>query len=177
MEKVMLKAGRRRLVLGLLLASSGLLLARPGLAQDAAPTGKKILTISGKIGSGAANAKVAFDLARLESLPQHSFTTQTPWQDKPVQFSGPLLRDVLAAVKAQGSQLKAIALNDYKVSIPVSDSQRFDVVLALRINGELIPVRNKGPLFVVYPYDSHEELRSTLYYSRSIWQLKAIEVE
>ncbi|OGB68499.1 MAG: hypothetical protein A2486_04065 [Burkholderiales bacterium RIFOXYC12_FULL_65_23] len=174
---MMRKAGRRRLVLGLLLTGSALLLARPGLAQDAAPTGKKILTISGKIGAGQAGAKVAFDLSRLESLPQRSFTTQTPWQDKPVQFSGPLLRDVLASVKAQGSQLKAIALNDYKVSIPVSDSLRFDVVLALRINGELIPVRHKGPLFVVYPYDSDEELRNTLYYSRSIWQLKAIEVE
>lgn len=173
----MRKAGRRRLVLGLLLTGSALLLARPGLAQDAAPTGKKILTISGKIGAGQAGAKVAFDLSRLESLPQRSFTTQTPWQDKPVQFSGPLLRDVLASVKTQGSQLKAIALNDYKVSIPVSDSLRFDVVLALRINGELIPVRHKGPLFVVYPYDSDEELRNTLYYSRSIWQLKAIEVE
>lgn len=173
----MRKAGRRRLVLGLLLASSGLLLTRRGLARTAAPTGKTILTISGKIGSEATNAKVVFDLARLESLPQHSFTTQTPWQDKPVRFSGPLLRDVLASVKAQGSQLKAIALNDYKVSIPVSDSQRFDVVLALRINGELIPVRHKGPLFVVYPYDSDEELRNTLYYSRSIWQLRAIEVE
>lgn len=173
----MRKAGRRRLVLGLLLTGSALLLARPGLAQDAGPTGKKILTISGKIGAGQAGAKVAFDLSRLESLPQRSFTTQTPWQDKPVQFSGPLLRDVLASVKAQGSQLKAIALNDYKVSIPVSDSLRFDVVLALRINGELIPVRHKGPLFVVYPYDSDEELRNTLYYSRSIWQLKAIEVE
>jgi len=84
---------------------------------------------------------------------------------------------VLASVKAQGSQLKAIALNDYKVSIPVSDTQRFDMLLALRVNGERIPVRSKGPLFVVYPYDSDEELRSTLYYSRSIWQLKAIEVE
>ncbi|MCX7252691.1 MAG: molybdopterin-dependent oxidoreductase [Burkholderiales bacterium] len=173
----MRKAGRRRLVLGLWLASSALLLTRPGLAQDAASTGKTILTISGKIGGGAAGTKVAFDLARLESLPQRSFTTQTPWQDKPVQFTGPLLRDVLASVKAQGSQLKAIALNDYKVSIPVSDSLRFDVVLALRINGELIPVRHKGPLFVVYPYDSDEELRNTLYYSRSIWQLKAIEIE
>ncbi len=177
MGKTMYQAGWRRLMLGLLLAGSSLLLTRPGLAQNAEPKGKKLLTISGRIGAGQPGAKVAFDLARLESLPQHSFTTQTPWQDKPAQFTGPLLRDVLASVKAQGSQLKAIALNDYKVSIPVSDSQRFDVVLALRINGELIPVRHKGPLFVVYPYDSDKELRSTLYYSRSIWQLKAIEVE
>ncbi len=171
------RTGQRRLVLGLLLASSGLWLAGLARARDGMPEGKKILTISGRIGSGPAGAKVVFDLGRLESLPQHSFTTQTPWQDKPAQFTGPLLRDVLASVKARGSQLKAIALNDYKVSIPVADSQRFDVVLALRINGELIPVRHKGPLFVVYPYDSHEELRSTLYYSRSIWQLKAIEIE
>jgi len=170
------RAGRRRSVLGLLLAGCGLLLAGPGLAQEAAPTGKTVLTISGKL-AGQPDAKAAFDLARLEALPQRSFTTQTPWQAQPVQFSGPLLRDVLAAAKAQGKQLKAVALNDYKVNIPVSDTQRFDVVLALRINGELIPVRHKGPLFVVYPYDSNEELRSTLYYSRSIWQLKAIEVE
>ena len=52
------ESGRRQLVLGLLLASSALLLARPGLAQNAAPTGKKILTISGKIGSGAGHAGV-----------------------------------------------------------------------------------------------------------------------
>ena len=170
------QAGSRRPVLGLLLRGACLLLARPGLAQEAGSAGKTVLTISGKL-AGQVDARVAFDLAQLEALPQRSFTTQTPWQDKPIQFTGPLLREVLASVKAQGSQLKAIALNDYRVSIPVSDTQRFDMVLALRINGERIPVRHKGPLFVVYPYDSEEELRSTLYYSRSIWQLKAIEVE
>ncbi|WP_146115850.1 molybdopterin-dependent oxidoreductase [Malikia granosa] len=171
------QAGSRRPVLGLLLAGCCLLLTWPGLAQEATPPGKTVLTISGRIGAVPPGVPVAFDLARLEALPQRSFTTQTPWQDKPLQFTGPLLREVLASVKAQGSQLKAIALNDYKVSIPVSDTQRFDMLLALRVNGERIPVRSKGPLFVVYPYDSDEELRSTLYYSRSIWQLKAIEVE
>lgn len=171
------KAGWCRPMQGLLLACSSLLLTVPTLAQEGAPSGKTVLTISGKLGSEQADAKVTFDLARLEALPQHSFTTHTPWQGKPARFTGPLLRDVLASVKAHGSQLKAIALNDYKVNIPVSDTQRFDMVLALRVNGERISVRNKGPLFVVYPYDSHSELRSTTYYSRSIWQLKGIEVE
>jgi hypothetical protein len=38
-------------------------------------------------------------------------------------------------------------------------------------------VRTKGPLFIVYPFDAAKELQSSTYYERSIWQLKAIEVE
>ena len=38
-------------------------------------------------------------------------------------------------------------------------------------------VRDKGPLFIVYPYDSDEVLRSERYYNRSAWQLKSLEIE
>jgi hypothetical protein len=41
----------------------------------------------------------------------------------------------------------------------------------------LIPVRTKGPLFIVYPFDSKAELRSATYYERSAWQLKSLTVE
>ena len=85
--------------------------------------------------------------------------------------------DVLAAVQAQGTQIKATALNDYRISIPVSDAQRFDLMLATRIGGETIPVRTKGPLFIVYPFDTDRQLQSNTYYERSIWQLKSIEVQ
>jgi hypothetical protein len=37
-------------------------------------------------------------------------------------------------------------------------------------------VREKGPLFIIYPFDSAPELKNARYYSRSAWQLKAIEV-
>ena len=39
-----------------------------------------------------------------------------------------------------------------------------------------MPVRDKGPLFIIYPFDSSAELRSEPYYSRSAWQLRTIEV-
>jgi hypothetical protein len=116
-------------------------------------------------------------MAMLEALPQTSFTTTTPWEKGPVKFSGPLLRDVLAAVKAQGSTLRATALNDYKITIPVDDTRQFDVLLAHHMNDLPIPVRTKGPLFVVYPFDSRPALQSATYYERSIWQLETIEVE
>lgn len=140
-------------------------------------TGKVILTISGKVGATNSAKGAQFDMAMLERLPQKSMTTQTPWEKGPTTFSGPLLRDVLAAAKASGTTIKAVALNDYKTSIPVSDTQQYDVLLASRMNGELMPIRTKGPLFIVYPYDTRSELQSTTYYERSAWQLKALAVE
>ena len=151
-----------------LLASAHTQAQTTGPAKD-----RPILQMSGKIGAGQAS----FDLAALDRLPQHRFTTRTPWDNGPVTFSGPLLRDVLAAVQAQGTQIKATALNDYRISIPVSDAQRFDLMLATRIGGETIPVRTKGPLFIVYPFDTDRQLQSNTYYERSIWQLKSIEVQ
>jgi hypothetical protein len=159
-----------------LLAMASLFTSLPAQALDAA-TGKVILTISGKVGETNSAKGAEFDLAMLEKLPQHTMTTQTPWEKTPTTFRGPLLRDVLAAAKASGTNLKAVALNDYKTSIPFSDTQAFDMVLASRMNGKAIPVRTKGPLFIVYPYDTRSELRSTTYYERSAWQLRTLTVE
>jgi hypothetical protein len=117
-----------------------------------------------------------FDMAMLQKLPQRTFSTQTPWDAKPTTFTGPLLRDVLSAAKATGTTLEATALNDYKISLPLSDTTDFDMVMALKINGDAIPVRTKGPLFIVYPFDSKPELKAAKYYERSIWQLKALSV-
>lgn len=38
-------------------------------------------------------------------------------------------------------------------------------------------IRDKGPLFIMYPFDTTETLQSPLYYSRAAWQLKAIEIQ
>lgn len=141
------------------------------------PTNKVVMTMSGKVNEQNAPGKVLLDMNMLEKLPQHTFTTSTPWDKAPTQYTGPLLRDVLAMVQARGTAMKAIALNDYKVVIPVDDAMKFDVILAHKIDGQPIPVRTKGPLFIIYPFDSKTELQSVRYHERSIWQLKAIEVE
>ncbi len=140
-------------------------------------SGKAILTVSGKIDEKNQANGFALDLEMLEKLPQQNFSTLTPWDKKPIKFTGPLLRDVLALVKANGTRIKAIALNDYQTSIPISDATRFNVIVAYKMNDETIPVKTKGPLFIVYPYDQDETLRSTVYYERSAWQLKALIIE
>lgn len=142
-----------------------------------APKNKVVLTVGGQLGQTNKGTNAVFDMAMLEKLPQNTFTTKTPWDNKPVQFSGPLLRDLLDAVQARGTTIKAIALNDYKISIPAEDARKFGVVVALKMDGKAIPVRTKGPLFIVYPFDSAKELQAATYYERSIWQLKAIDIE
>ncbi|HNU09788.1 MAG TPA: molybdopterin-dependent oxidoreductase [Rubrivivax sp.] len=141
-----------------------------------APAGPVVLTISGQVRNPNVGRVAQFDMEMLQQLPQTSFTTATPWFSKPRQFTGPLLRDVLRAAGAHGSMLHARALNDYVVDIPLEDAQRYDVILARLMDREPMPVRNRGPLFVIYPFDSLPELRSPVYFNRSAWQLRSIEV-
>jgi hypothetical protein len=163
----------RRRMLGCLAAA---LPAAPAVALDA-PAGPVVLTVSGRVRKPNQGEAAHFDMAMLERLPQHSFVTRTPWYSVPHKFTGPLLRDVLAACGAQGSNVRATALNDYRVDLPFEDAQRFDVLVARLRDDKPMAVRDKGPLFIIYPFDSGAELRTTVYYSRSAWQLKSLEVQ
>ena len=167
-------AGRRTVLRGGV--ALGLLALGQAHALDT-PTGPVVLTLSGQLRSPNAGKDAHFDMAMLERLPQTSFSTRTPWYAQARQFTGPLLRDVLRAAGAHGTVLRARALNDYRVDIPFQDSQRFDMIVARLLDGAPMPVRDRGPLFVIYPFDAHGELRNAIYYSRSAWQLRAIEVQ
>jgi hypothetical protein len=93
-----------------------------------------------------------------------------------VRFGGVPLGRLLDRVGASGSRLVAVALNDYSAELPVEDARRYGVILALRRNGEYMPVQNRGPLFIVYNFDSDPELKSQKFYSRSVWQVARLEV-
>ncbi len=140
------------------------------------PSGAVVLTLSGRIARANRSNVAVFDQAMLAQLPQTAFSVRTPWYDRARKFSGPLLRELLASVGSTGQQLRAVALNDYRVDIPAEDAQRYDVLLATRLDDQPIAVRDKGPLFIIYPFDQHPGLRTPVYYSRCAWQLKAIEV-
>lgn len=141
------------------------------------PLGTVILTISGNVAKNNDTGGVAFDMKMLEKLPQKTFTTQTPWYPLPVTFTGPLLRDVLNVAGAKGTRLTAIALNDYKTEIPYSDAVEHEVIVARLMNERPMPVREKGPLFIIYPFDQNPALKAEIYVNRSAWQLSKIHVK
>lgn len=140
------------------------------------PTAVVVLTVGGRVRNTNDGRRAQFDMPMLEALPQHHVVTRTPWFAQARRFTGPLLRDVLAAAGAQGTMLRLVALNDYQVDMPYDDSQRHDVIVARLLDDKPMALRDKGPLFVIYPFDARPELRSAVYYSRSAWQLRTIEV-
>ena len=154
--------GRRGVVGGGTGAMLALGAARAVAAALPAPIGPVVLTLTGRVANRNAGDAAAFDMAMLEALPQHEIVAPTPWFDEPRRFGGPLLRDVLAAAGATGTTLKASALNNYRVEIPFDDAVRHDVVLARLLDGKPMSVREKGPLFVMYPFDRRPELRNAV---------------
>src|SRR5919204_5015229 len=148
--------GRRRWLI-----AAGSVLAVRAVAQPlAAPEGAVVLSVGGRITRTNQGPRAAFDMPMLEALAQQNITTKTPWYKEPRKFTGPLLRDVLARVGADGATLRLTALNDYRIDVPFDDARRFDVLLARAIEDRPITVRERGPLFVIYPFDSDPALRN-----------------
>ena len=161
----------------LLLAVAGAAGAQAGeTAATAAPRGKVILTVAGTIGEAGKGGPVSFTLDELERLGTAELETETPFTPGPVRFTGVPLRRLLEAVGARGDNIRATALNDYAVDIPREDAMRHDVLLATRVDGKPMPVRDKGPVWVVYPWSEHPELKDPRYGARSIWQLRSLEM-
>ena len=120
--------------------------------------------------------KAQFDLGMLEALGDRTVETSTIWTDGPQTFQGVSLDLLIERLGASGNVLRASAINDYYVEIPVSDAVEGGPIIAYKMNGNVMSVRDKGPLWLIYPYDADPEYRSEVIYSRSIWQLDRIEV-
>ena len=141
------------------------------------PKGPVILTVGGHISQRNAGDYAEFDAVMLDSMEVTQLTTASPWHAQPVTFTGPSLSKILNAVGAQGKVLKMTAMNKYETSVPFDDAVDFGPVLARRANGNELTIRQKGPLFMIYPFDKMPQLKSDTYYTRSIWQLQKIVVE
>ena len=141
------------------------------------PTGKSILTVAGRIARSNRDGAAKFDVAMLEALGTEGFETTTPWYSGPVRFEGVRMQRLMQAVGAIGETVTAVALNDYTTDIPIADFERYGVLLAMKRDGNYMPVRDKGPLFIVYPYDSKPELKAQQFYSRAAWQVATLVVK
>ena len=167
----------RRTVVACGLGVMGAALARSARGGTfSSPANKAILTVAGAITNTNKGDAAAFDRPMLEALGLDGFRTTTPWYDRPVWFQGVRMQRLMQAVGAFGTDVVAFALNDYVIELPMSDFDRYGVLLAMKRDGVDMPVRDKGPLFIVYPYDSKPELRSQQFYSRSAWQVARLVV-
>ena len=112
----------------------------------------------------------------VEALPQTSFATNTPWTTKVTEFTGPELAELVKLGPGNAVSANVIALNDYTSEVPAEDWVEHGATLAVRTDGELMKIRDKGPYWLMYPIDSDPRVLNTqLYHSRMVWQVKSIE--
>jgi hypothetical protein len=153
-----------------------LTLTLPARAELAQPTGEAVLTVNGAIAQTNSEGAALFDMEMLQALPAVEFTTTTQWTEGPQTFKGVPLKALLESLGATGTKITATALNNYSVEIPV-DALKDDVpIVAYTINGETFSRRDKGPLWIVFPYDSGPDYQTELVFGWSIWQLATLSV-
>ena len=138
------------------------------------PAGPVLLDVTGTIGTTNSDGKASFDLEMLEAIGKATTVTTTAWTEGRATFEGVLLSKLMERVGATGKTAVTIALNDYKVDIPVEDFSRYPVILAYRMNGERLKIRDKGPLWVIYPQDDFPDLKTKQTQAKWVWQVKEI---
>ncbi len=141
------------------------------------PQGKVLLTISGLIGEANNGDRAEFDRDMLQDLGTVKVTTHTPWTEGEASFTGVPLAQLLDAVGARGSSVYAIAANDYKADIPTAVLKEAGAVLAMRMNGQDLTLRDKGPLWIVFPWSEQPELDRIEIYNYAVWQLLSMHVQ
>jgi hypothetical protein len=133
-----------------------------------------ILVIDGDATGGK---PMALDLAQLKTLPATTITTATPWTEGENRFDGVRLSDLLAYLGAGEATVIAAAVDDYRITIPSEDIRYYDVIIAYAMNGKPLPLDDKGPLWIIYPFSGNFGLQKDLYFARAVWQLNRLTVQ
>lgn len=158
-------------------ALTSLLISSAVAAADlSAPQGEVVLTVSGEITHTNVDDTAQFDLDMLRVLPSEVYETTTIWTEGDQVFKGVPLLDLLESVGATGTQIRATAVNDYAIDFPISDMAPTRPLVAYENNGREMSLRDKGPLWIVFPFDSGSQYQTEVIFSRSIWQLDRLEV-
>ncbi|MGY3572014.1 hypothetical protein J4N42_20575 [Vibrio sp. SCSIO 43135] len=142
-----------------------------------APEGDTVLWVNGNIGVTNIDSSAEFDLAMIDDLEQNEVKTNNHVVEEVTSYRGPKISSILEAVGAKGEHIKVIAWDDYVVTIPIADIDKYGVLLATHENDKRMTIDGKGPLFVVFPFTDYPELQNDLYYNWSVWQVMEIVVE
>jgi hypothetical protein len=140
--------------------------------QTAFAQGDIILTVKDSSG-----ASINYDLAALEALVSTTLDTHTSWTDGPQRFTGVRASVLLAALGTRGATVRSLTLNNYETSMSVKEITDYPVIIAYKRNGEYMSIRNKGPLWVIFPLKDFPELDGLETDQKMAWNLRQLIVE
>jgi len=151
--------------------SRRLLLASLPLTCPALAAGEGALELSGTI---APPSPRRLTLSALDAMGRIELVTHTPWTQGPQHFGGMPLGALFAAVQARGDTVRAVALNDYTVAMPRTEVVATGGFLAWQQDGAPMPIRQRGPFWIVFPWSARPEVDTALTRQRSVWQLQQL---
>ncbi|TCT07908.1 hypothetical protein [Aquabacter spiritensis] len=160
--------------LSLLLIALATALAGPcALAQQVQRAG--LLLVSWHTRDGRLLAEQTLDLGALDAMPQVDIVTSTPWTEGAKRFSGPAMARLAGLAGLSPVSVRVTAMNDYVAVIPAADWKDAPIVLATRLDGKVMRVRDKGPFWIMYPIDARPEFLQLNYRARMVWQVKSLD--
>ncbi len=134
--------------------------------------GQTALTIRSK----ALGKELGLTLKQLRDMSQETVVTGNEFVDGKRVFRGPLMRDVMRRFSSSLPKMVVLtAANDFQSAAPVKEFFKYNVILALSVDGVALSMRDKGPIWMIYPMSDFPELRDPSYNSRLIWQLISID--
>lgn len=173
-------------------------LANPATAQDVWREGEfrglVILTVTGNVGlpTRAASSEeidkffhfndiafenaAQFDYASLHALPQVIIHADFPKGGQVSSFEGPMLKDVMDSIGAEGEVVTIRALDGYAVEIPLEEAYAAGAVVALKRDGIPFAIGDFGPTHVVFPRAERADL-AEMSDDWWVWSIYHINVE
>ena len=140
----------------------------------------KVLSVLGDIKQdGRQYHQLDFTLDELQALPQAEIRTITPWTAESHRYQGVDLALWLNQL-FDHRRIKAItleALNNFSVTVDWSQIEPFTPVLAWQDNGQVLSRRDKGPLWLILPYDRVPKLQQADFLHFMAWQIRVIRVQ
>lgn len=116
------------------------------------------------------------DRETLSTLPTTEFRTSTIWTAGPQTFTGVALSSLVDMLEIEAEALRAISVSDFAIDIPLDEIGPDAPIIAYLRDGAPMSRRDKGPLWLLYPYDSDKKYQSEVTYTRSVAQLDRIEI-
>ncbi|NIY83747.1 oxidoreductase [Vibrio hepatarius] len=117
-----------------------------------------------------------FTLEQLLPYVDKEVITSTPWTNGDTTFVGISAKEILHLLGVENADLKVTALNNYWSRIPYRDIEKYNPVFAIKKNGQTMSVRDKGPVWLIYPLSEFNEQNNEILHSRMVWQVNRIEI-
>jgi len=151
-----------------------LVLVAGALTSCASKPGDALVIVSGKITKTNSGDTYVFDQAAFESKSVES-TYNDPWMGDGLKYKGLMLKDMLNLVKPanDATTITLIGTDGKGFDVAIADAQKYNIMLAHWVDGNLLTEKNGGPVKIAYPDDA----KGTYADEQWAWWIVKIEIK